>query len=65
MRALADDHLIGEGSAQVSIDRPNAEIVFDMRNLVFPHEGQYDFRLFANDRFVGSKPFTVVKVAVQ
>jgi hypothetical protein len=65
LRRLDDDRLVGEGGAGLSLDRPNAEIVFEMRNLVFPTEGRYEFRVHANDRFVGNKPFNVVKVPVK
>ncbi len=37
-----------------------AEIVFQLANLVLQRPGRYDFRLFANTRFVGNKTFTVL-----
>lgn len=65
LRRLQDDKLVGDGGTNISFPAPNAEIVFEMKNLVFPTEGQYEFRVFANDRFVGNKPFSVVKVQAQ
>ncbi len=39
----------------------SVELVLELRNLTFGEPGLYEFRLLANDRFVGSKTFQVIK----
>ena len=35
------------------------ELVFNLRGLKFPHPGENEFRIFANDRIFGQKTFVV------
>ena len=35
------------------------ELVFNLKGLQFPHPGEYEFRIFANDRIFGQKKFVV------
>lgn len=35
------------------------ELVFNLRGLKFAHAGEYEFRIFANDRIFGQKVFLV------
>lgn len=53
---------LGSGGATVDIpDRMQvAEFVFPLRNVIFPEAGVYEFRLFANDKYLGSKTFRVL-----
>lgn len=59
---LEDLMTIGEGRAQVTVTdrRAPTEITFTLGGLVFERAGEYEFRLYANDRFVGQKSFGVV-----
>jgi hypothetical protein len=61
----SDMGVIGRGEAQVTIgDRMKpAEVVFELRGLVFEGPGRFQFELYANDRAVGGKTFDVVKLA--
>lgn len=38
-----------------------SELIFQLYGLAFPEPGRYEFRLFANDRWVGSKTLNVVR----
>jgi hypothetical protein len=38
-----------------------AELVFDLRPLIFEEPGQYEFRVYANGTHLGGKSFQVVK----
>ncbi len=60
---VADDVSLGRGDMTVAFaDRMQpAEVIFDFRNLVFEQTGRYEFRLSANDRYVGSKLFDVIR----
>jgi hypothetical protein len=61
----ADDMLmIGSGGTEVDFPdrwRP-AEVVFELRGLVFERPGRYEFVLWANDRVVGRKSFDVLQL---
>ena len=59
---LDDELTMGGGQARVTLaDRmAPAEFVFQLPNLGFERPGRYEFRLFANGRWVGSKSFGVV-----
>jgi uncharacterized protein DUF6941 len=60
---LSDLTVIGQGQFRASIgDRMvPAELVFQIGGLVFQKPGQYEFRLYANDRWVGSKSLRLVQ----
>jgi hypothetical protein len=64
MVRVHDEMTVGRGEADVTVnDRFSpAEWVFDLHGLVFEEVGAYEFRLWANERFVGSKSFSVVKL---
>lgn len=38
------------------------DLVFELHDLVLPAEGRYEFRLYADDQFVGQKSFEVMRV---
>lgn len=60
---VEDDAALGRADMNVRFDDPMrpAEVLFDFRNLVFERTGRHEFRLYANNRFVGAKLFDVVR----
>ncbi len=60
---LSDLTVIGQGQFRATIsDRMvPAELVFQIGGLVFQKPGPYEFRLYANDRWVGSKSLRLVQ----
>ena len=62
---LEDSHVVAEGALQASFaDRMTpGELIFALENLALERPGRYEFRLYANDRFVAAKSFTVVAAA--
>ena len=60
---LDDLTLIGQAQIHATLeDRMGvAELDFQLGNLVFERPGRYEFRLWANNRVVGNKSFTVVQ----
>lgn len=62
---LEDLRVIGRGQFRATFgDRMiPAELIFQIGNLVFEGRGHYEFRLYANDRWVGSKSLNVVQAA--
>lgn len=46
---------------ELKISNPlkSSELVFNLHGLKFPHSGEYEFRIFANDRIFGQKGFVV------
>jgi len=40
----------------------SSELAFNLQGLSFPHPGKYEFRIYANDKFCGSKFFNVVQL---
>ena len=60
---VSDLTVIGQGQFRANIgDRMiPAELVFQIGGLVFPKPGLYEFRLYANDRWVGSKSLRLVQ----
>ncbi len=56
---------MAEGALQASFaDRMTpGELIFALENLALERPGRYEFRLYANDRFVAAKSFTVVAAA--
>jgi len=64
LRRLDDLAVIGERmSFSVAIHDRNAfsEFVFEVEEAVFDGPGRYEFRLYANDRVIGVKSFSVVQ----
>lgn len=63
---LKTDTLIGKSEMPDMIQIPNPlithELVFNLRGLRFPHAGEYEFRIFANDRIFGQKSFIVNEI---
>jgi hypothetical protein len=61
-----DDHqVVAEGTLRTSFgDRMTpGELIFALENLGLERAGRYEFRLYANDRYVAGKSFTVVQAA--
>ncbi len=60
---LKSDKVIGGGDLPNPIEMNNPlrayELVFNLKGLKFMHAGDYEFRLFANDRIFGQKTFVV------
>ncbi|HTL48067.1 MAG TPA: hypothetical protein VL688_08430 [Verrucomicrobiae bacterium] len=51
----------GEIPNDITIDSPltSHELVFNLRGLKFMEPGEYEFRIYANDRIFGQKTFNV------
>jgi hypothetical protein len=60
---LADLTVVGQGQFRATIsDRMvPAELIFQIGGLNFEKPGRYDFRLYANDRWVGSKSLHLIQ----
>ncbi len=60
---LADLTVIGQGQFRATIgDRMvPAEVVFQVGGLTFEKPGRYEFRLYANNRWVGSKSLHLIQ----
>jgi len=60
---LQTDTVIGKGEIprEVTIQNPLSahELVFNLKTLRFAHAGEYEFRIYANDRIFGQKSFKV------
>jgi hypothetical protein len=63
---LKQDSIIAKGELPqpVDIESPllTHELVFNMKNLQFLHPGEYEFRIFANDRIFGQKTFLMKQI---
>lgn len=61
---LDDEHAVGRTEMPATIaDRLNShELTFNIDRLVFERAGTYEFRLFANNRFVGGMKLYVVQL---
>jgi len=63
---LKTDRMTGRGEIphEVTITDPltSNELVFNLRGLRFEEDGDYEFRIFANDRIFGQKTFVVRKL---
>jgi len=61
--SLKKDTVIGQGSApqEISITDPlkSHELVFNLRGLRFQDPGEYEFRMYANDKIFAQKTFYV------
>jgi hypothetical protein len=62
---LDDGAVLARGALTATfMDRMTpGEIVFNLENLGFERPGRYEFRLYADERFVAAKSFTVVQQA--
>jgi hypothetical protein len=60
---LEDMAIIGQGqlSATFANRMVPSELVFQLGGLAFERPGGYEFRLYANDRWVGSKPLRLAQ----
>lgn len=63
---LKENLIIGRGEMikpiKIEDPRKTYELVFNLNGLLFEHEGEYEFRLFANNKIFGQKTFLVRKV---
>ena len=63
---LKTDTVTGRSDMPEPIQIPNPlvthELVFNLRGLRFPRAGEYEFRIFANDRIFGQKSFIVNEI---
>ena len=48
--------------ASISDKLGTGELVFNLKGLKFSHPGKYEFRIYANDRLLGTKSFGVEEV---
>jgi hypothetical protein len=60
---LEDSHVVAQGTLQATFaDRmAPGELIFNLENLGLEKPGRYEFRLFAEERFVAGKSFTVIQ----
>ena len=60
---LDDSHMVTQGTLRAAFaDRMTpGELTVNLENLGFERPGRYEFRLYADDRFVASKSFTVIQ----
>jgi hypothetical protein len=60
---LDDNQLIAQGTLKATFaDRMSpGELIFNLENLALERPGHYEFRLYAEDRFVASKSFGVMQ----
>lgn len=60
---LQSDTLIGKSEMPEEVHVPSPlsahELVFNLRGVRFMHAGEYEFRIFANDKIFGQKKFIV------
>lgn len=60
---LQGDAMIGKSEMPEEIRVPSPlvahELVFNLRGVRFMHAGEYEFRIFANDKIFGQKKFIV------
>lgn len=62
---LDDSHVVAQGQLRAAFtDRMTpGELIFALENLGLDRPGRYEFRLYANERFVAAKSFTVVQAS--
>ncbi|HTO12362.1 MAG TPA: hypothetical protein VMQ51_12380 [Candidatus Binatia bacterium] len=60
---LDDSHMVAQGTLKATFaDRMSpGELIFNLENLGLERPGRYEFRLYAEDRFVAGKSFTVIQ----
>lgn len=60
---LRSDKVVGKGEIpkDIHITSPLTahELVFNLRSIKFEHPGEYEFRIFGNDKIFGQKTFIV------
>lgn len=63
---LKNDRILSKGDLpnQIHINHPleTRELIFNFMGLKFDQPGQYEFRIYANDRIFGQKAFMVSQV---
>ena len=59
---LDDSHVVAQGTLKAAFANrmTPGELIFNLENLGFERAGRYEFRLYADERFVAGKSFTVV-----
>ncbi|TMQ26364.1 MAG: hypothetical protein E6K82_04640 [Candidatus Rokuibacteriota bacterium] len=59
---LDDSHVVAQGTLKAAFANrmTPGELIFNLENLAFERAGRYEFRLYADERFVAGKSFTVV-----
>jgi hypothetical protein len=62
---LDDNQMVAQGTLRATFaDRMSpGELIFNLENLGLERPGRYEFRLYAEDRFVATKTFTVIQSA--
>ncbi|MBU9888892.1 MAG: hypothetical protein KTQ49_03355 [Candidatus Omnitrophica bacterium] len=64
---LQTDTTIGKSEMPEEVQVPSPllahELVFNLRGVRFMHPGEYEFRIFANDKIFGQKKFVVEQMA--
>ena len=60
---LEDSHVVAQGTLTATFaDRMSpGELIFNLENLGLERPGRYEFRLYADGRFVAGKSFTVIQ----
>jgi hypothetical protein len=60
---LDDNHTVAQGNLRAGFaDRMTpGELTVNLENLGFERPGRYEFRLYADERFVAGKTFTVIQ----
>jgi hypothetical protein len=60
---LEDSHLVAQGTLRATFASRVApgELIFNLENLGLEKPGRYEFRLYADERFVAAKTFTVIQ----
>ena len=60
---LEDSHVVAQGTLKATFaDRMTpGELIFNLENLGLEKPGRYEFRLYADERFVAGKSFTVIQ----
>jgi len=60
---LEDSHVVAQGTLKATFaDRMSpGELIFNLENLGLEKPGRYEFRLYADERFVAGKSFTVIQ----
>src|SRR5262245_5515762 len=58
---LDDDHAIGRGEMEATLEHRlrMSEITLNLQNVRFERPGTYEFRLFANNKYLGGLTLTV------
>lgn len=64
---LEDEQAVGRGDFRVTLENPRRahEITMEVGELRFERPGRYEFRLFADDRYLGGVILDVVHLGVE